>query len=549
MRHHALACLYGLLPAVLLLGACDPGDLTISGKVLEEGSGLEGVAVTLSGETFAETTTAEDGSFLFEDLAEGAYRVTPYRHGYVMSDKYEEVAISTASATGLAFEAEARDARWTLLVQFAIDNDLGTQPEITDLLAGLEVLAGLDDGGLGSDSIEVAVLMDGSDDSPYADGYYHLTGSLEEDFAGRLAGPAELNSGDPHHVNAFVDWAVQAFPADRFVYIIFDHGGGFDDPNEAGFYGDRAGGASGGISVQGVGKDEPEEDALSHREVSRITEHIEQRTGYNVDLFWAFACLMGGVELAYEVRESVDYAIFSEAIFYLEDWGFDALFPLLADPGMHPRDLGAAVVESAEEHYTGPGIHGSLTLSAVDVSRVGRLYETIDHYAEDALSVLAAAGGEARAEFLNDAAEQAWRSWDMFEAADSGGAALAVLLPTYYADIGDYFQFVADGYLDYLEQAGFQATPAEASLVINAGLAVSRLSDCVVRRAQQGNEKTTGMTIFQNWWQAEEYLTIDYGYDPALYRSILDFGSNRWADFIQRMDGLDPDGIDYGLLQ
>ena len=104
----------------------------------------------------------------------------------------------------------------------------------------------------------------------------------------------EINSGLLSDTEAFLSWATARYPSEHYMYSIFNHGSGFTDlPPDT-------------PRVLGIGFDEgSDNDRLTHNELGQAMAFLKRLLGRTVDIFYPFACLMGGVELAYEVRGSV----------------------------------------------------------------------------------------------------------------------------------------------------------------------------------------------------------------------------------------------------
>lgn len=99
----------------------DPRTAVINGTVTEDGSGVQGVGVSLSGAASRSTTTDASGAFRFENLAAGTYQVTiSVPTGFVVSDGDETVSVQLA-------------AGGTSSVAFALLEDDGTPPHVVDL--------------------------------------------------------------------------------------------------------------------------------------------------------------------------------------------------------------------------------------------------------------------------------------------------------------------------------------------------------------------------------------------------------------------------------
>ena len=92
-------------------------------------------------------------------------------------------------------------------------------------------------------------------------------------------------------------------------------------------------------------------------------------TGRRIDLLSLDACLMGMVEVAYEVRSAADVMVGSEELEPGDGWEYqDFLDKLVATPGMDAKTLAGHIVDAYQTRY---GAASGETLSAVDLSRIG----------------------------------------------------------------------------------------------------------------------------------------------------------------------------------
>ena len=78
----------------------------ISGQVTANGTGLDGVTITLSGAGSGTTTTDIDGDYSFSGLSNGSYTVTPSLTGYTFDPTSRNVTISGQNETGVDFSAD-----------------------------------------------------------------------------------------------------------------------------------------------------------------------------------------------------------------------------------------------------------------------------------------------------------------------------------------------------------------------------------------------------------------------------------------------------------
>ncbi|RPJ04301.1 MAG: hypothetical protein EHM28_13650 [Spirochaetaceae bacterium] len=251
---------------------------------------------------------------------------------------------------------------WTVMVHFAVDNNIDYGMErsrgtVTNYLDTLERIEAADIGN----KIDIVVLMDCYNVDTYdvgyvstfQDGYYHLSGGK---FADDLVTSfTEVNSGSLSAVNAFLDWAITNYQSDGYMYSVFNHGSGFDDASAEGTYP--------GLD-RGIGFDDSHNDCLTHHELGLAVAHLKASIGHNLDLFHAFACLMGGVELAYEIRDNADYLLFSEELFPAYTWSYEGLSVITdTSGGITPLEIGTAFCDSADAYYgaSGKNIPGDRT--------------------------------------------------------------------------------------------------------------------------------------------------------------------------------------------
>ena len=133
----------------------------------------------------------------------------------------------------------------------------------------------------------------------------------------------ETNTATRVGITAFVAWAVANFPADRYVLILWDHGGGWD-----GYATDETSGAS----------------LLTTEDLSQTLQDIQTQTGIRrLDMLGFDACLMATLEVAHELAPFARYFVASEELVPGQGLPYgDILGPLVADPNMSMRDFAAS---------------------------------------------------------------------------------------------------------------------------------------------------------------------------------------------------------------
>ena len=138
----------------------------------------------------------------------------------------------------------------------------------------------------------------------------------------------------------FVTWAMQAYPADRYVLILSDHGmgwpGGWTDADSHG---------SGDPSIPLTSR---LGDQLYLMELDQAFQQIRSETGLDkFELIGLDACLMAQIEVLTALQPHARYAVVSEEVEPSLGWAYTGfLESLKQNPGMDGAELSRLVVES-----------------------------------------------------------------------------------------------------------------------------------------------------------------------------------------------------------
>jgi hypothetical protein len=156
----------------------------------------------------------------------------------------------------------------------------------------------------------------------------------------QLADLGEVNMSDGATLVDFVTWAVEAFPADRHVLILSDHGmgwpGGWTDP------------APGGRADPSIPLAARLGDKLYLMELDQALEEIRSRTNLRqFELIGLDACLMGHLEVFTALAPYARYAVASQETEPALGWAYAAFLEALkANPGIDGAGLGRLIVQS-----------------------------------------------------------------------------------------------------------------------------------------------------------------------------------------------------------
>ena len=285
-------------------------------------------------------------------------------------------AFGGPSAFGARKVRPANAKPWTVIVHLAAENNLYP--------FGLEDLNEME-AGIDPDQVNLVVLFDGTRNGDSA------VYTIQKDPGGKnttivtrpntsvpfIPASREIDSGNVETVKAFGDWAIQNYPADHYGVIFWDHG--------SGIFRKGAGFQPTSFVSKGFGWD----DNGSHMDTADLSKLVPawaSRAGKPLDIVAFDACLMGHVELAYQVKGSADYMVASEEL--VPGAGFDYNgFVSGIKGGISGRELASHMVDAFARSYEPGGSQNpstraaDYTLSAVDVNALtGELVPALNQF-------------------------------------------------------------------------------------------------------------------------------------------------------------------------
>lgn len=371
-------------------------------------------------------------------------------------------------------------ARWTFMVYLCSDNNL----EYYDYLDVKEMES------VGSSrQVNILVQWDrkGFDDSVDWSGcrrYYvvqdpegsdEIKSTLIEDMG-------DVNMGDPDNLVNFVQWGINNYPADKYAVILWNHGSGWKLQTEK------------KEPTKSICEDDTSGDSLSLEEVARAFESIKSSAGKKIEMVGMDACVMGMIEVAYPLRNYVNYVTFSQASEPASGWSYDGfLQELVNNPYMSGKQLGVYIVESYGEYYSS---NGSVTQSCIDLSEIENLTTKINEFSNYSLE-----STTAEKAIMNSCGESTQTFDSLFSE---------------YKDMGDFMDRVISDTED--DQIGIYAQEVLTAL------------DSTVVASYKGSALKTasGLSI----WIPD---SSEFSRDLTTYQQ-LEFGEDtRWDEFIEEI--------------
>ena len=214
------------------------------------------------------------------------------------------------------------------------------------------------------DNVNVVLETGGASEwsfSPEADPSTRQRWVLEDGEASLVQDAGEGTMLDEDEVADFCSWAAKEYPADRYILIFWDHGGG---------------------TIGGFGYDENHPDA-SALTLSQLRNAIKA-SGVAFDMVGFDACLMATVECAWAMEPVADYLVASEQTEPGDGWSWTGFLNQLgSDPSTATTDLGKTIIDDFSAHYAETGEEDT-TLSLIDLREISRVYERLSTFLDEA---------------------------------------------------------------------------------------------------------------------------------------------------------------------
>ncbi|HOK80226.1 MAG TPA: clostripain-related cysteine peptidase [bacterium] len=216
-------------------------------------------------------------------------------------------------------------------------------------------------------------------------------------------GGRETNSGDPEVLVSFIKWAKQNYPAEHYVLILWDHGDGWKTLNEV------AKNIEQGLRQPGISRAEKISLEKTLKELKRkiharryqksmcfdytssdelTLKEIRQALSSencDVDIIGFDACLMGMVEIAYELRSYAKYMVASEDSIVVTGYPYDVISQdIVNNFAITPEEFARHIVQHYADFY---GHYSTETLSAINLSLMSQLYEAINSICASAIEL------------------------------------------------------------------------------------------------------------------------------------------------------------------
>ena len=165
----------------------------------------------------------------------------------------------------------------------------------------------------------------------------------------------------------FLAWAKENYPADRYMLVFWDHGGGLSS---------------------GFGSDDLNKRPEGSGDTMLVNEIVDaiEKSGMKFDMIGFDACLMQDIEIAKVLEPYADYYMASEETESGDGWYYTSAFGMLAeDPTTSTEDFGKELISSFDLYnaisHNGEA-QSDTTLSLLDLTRVDAAYDALEQLYE-----------------------------------------------------------------------------------------------------------------------------------------------------------------------
>jgi len=245
---------------------------------------------------------------------------------------------------------ECERTNWTVMVYMSADQSGSSS---LDSVAWLD-LEEMESVG-STDQVKIVVQLDPYDSCTGTYRYY-ITGVdkgssyplYPDDIVGNLS---EQDMSDPSVLAKFVNWATNNYPAEHYLLVLWDHGGGWKKED---------------IIKKGIMWDFT--PGYSYMSMEDLTDGLDSLNEH-IDIIGFDACLMQMIEVAYQIESGVtdtpNYIVGSEESIWVLGWNYDDILNhLTLNPTMSAATLGETIVD---DFLWNSGVT-TATLSVIDLN-------------------------------------------------------------------------------------------------------------------------------------------------------------------------------------
>lgn len=167
--------------------------------------------------------------------------------------------------------------------------------------------------------------------------------------------------GDYKNLVEFVRWGVAKYPAKHYFIAVWNHGSGWKKLR-----------VEDSIHPTDISYDDNTGNKITTEQLGLALAESKKIIGHNVDIYGSDACLMQMIEVATEMKDSVNYFVGSQETEPGEGWPYETFMTKWgATPTQTPSEVSVLLSKEYLKAYSG-GVYGqnAVTFAALDMSKL-----------------------------------------------------------------------------------------------------------------------------------------------------------------------------------
>lgn len=175
----------------------------------------------------------------------------------------------------------------------------------------------------------------------------------------------QVDMGDYKNLADFIKWGAQNYPARHYFVDVWNHGTGWHKFS-----------LDGSFHPWDISIDDLSHNSITTYQLGLAMDDASQAIGRKIDIYASDACLMGMIEIAHQMKNSVEYFVGSEEEEPGDGWPYDEILTRwnnLKAPAQ-AQDIAKIVTDSYTSSYT-----FGVTMAAYDLRQIDPLTTSLSN--------------------------------------------------------------------------------------------------------------------------------------------------------------------------